>query len=254
MGPCVNAASRSPRTPSLPAEPRGRPVPPISRACPRCTRPTARACSTAMPPPAPGGRCRPSKPFSIAPGPPSLRPMRRPTPQSPSVASRPPPPVKRVPPPAGIPPAPCFSSRSNAAVVASASSRRTAPEGAATPSEPPSTGTPLRRPSPPPPDLLGEPRLHSICPVQPPLSRGAGAEHLAAPRPPASPLPTCHRAAPSTRGDRAQCGTHAAGHPPGRAGPVSLVHNRPPCRVSGPVSPKRRRSWADLRPITMRCF
>jgi hypothetical protein len=61
------------------------------------------------------------------------------------------------------------------------------------------------------PDLLGEPRLQSDCPVQPSLSGGAGAEHLVMPRPPSSP-PTD---ASSCRPGHARCAVTApnAWHP-----------------------------------------
>jgi hypothetical protein len=52
--------------------------------------------------------------------------------------------------------------------LASASSCRTAPEDVDTPPKPPSIRTPSRRPlpaTPPSPDLLGEPRLRSLCPT-----------------------------------------------------------------------------------------
>jgi hypothetical protein len=67
--------------------------------------------------------------------------------------------------------------------LASASSRRTTPEDAATLPEPPSTGTPSRRSlpaTPPSPDLLGEPRLRSSCPVHPLRDGGALTENLVA--------------------------------------------------------------------------
>jgi hypothetical protein len=49
------ALSRSPRTPSLPTGPRGRPVPPVNHSRPRRLRPAVRHCSVATPP-APGAR------------------------------------------------------------------------------------------------------------------------------------------------------------------------------------------------------
>jgi hypothetical protein len=84
-------------------------------------------------------------------------------------------------------PALCFFSRSDAALavpsLASASSHRTALEDATTPSEPPSTGTPLRWPlpaNPPSFNLLRENRLCSSCSAHPLRDGGALTENLAA--------------------------------------------------------------------------
>jgi hypothetical protein len=149
-----------------------------------------------------GGRCRPPEPFFAALGPPSLSPAPR------HVSPNSPAPLRYIPPLKGC----CHRRRDFSAprhVFFSAPPSRLQsppsppPLAVGPPSRtPPSTGTPPRRPlpaTPPMPNLLGEPRLHSLCPAQPPLSGGAGTEHLAAPRPSASPLPTRHRTAPGTR-------------------------------------------------------
>jgi hypothetical protein len=124
---------------------------------------------------------------------PSLCPMHHPTPRTPHPRASHRPPLKGRchPLPAGSPPAPCFSSRSNAAPAptfpASAASRRTAlrtppPRRSRSP-----TGTPLRRPlpaTPPSSDLLSELRLHSSCTVSPRDPTGACRQHLVAGQPP----------------------------------------------------------------------
>jgi hypothetical protein len=180
-GPPVSRAAlpRSPCTPSLSTGPRGRPTPSVSRAHPRpvirARQPRADAGCPSHFPPRPGPPLSP--PFCLHA---SL------TPPAPSVVSCPPP-LKGCCRQPEIPPPrrafrPALKQRPQLPLVF-ASSRRTVPEVVATPSEPPSTETPSRRllpATPPTPDLLDEPRLHSPCPSHSPHSRGARAQDLAA--------------------------------------------------------------------------
>jgi hypothetical protein len=164
------------------------PVPRVS-AAPCRALPATRHCSVPTPPP--GGRCHPPETFSATPRPPispPLRPTRQSTPSAPSTTF-PPPPFKgelrrrrSTPPLCHV-----FLLRSDATLavpsLTSDSSRRTAPDDAATPPKSPSTGTPPRRPlstTAPALDLLGEPHLRSPCPMHSPRGGGALTENLAA--------------------------------------------------------------------------
>jgi hypothetical protein len=120
-------ARAHPRTPSLPARPRGRPALLVSHARPaahRCsaaTPPPVRAAAGPLPPDAASLHCpRGARAPSLSP---PLCPMHRPMPRTPSVrVSPPPPPFKRALPPAAgripPPPASCFSSRFDATPAA----------------------------------------------------------------------------------------------------------------------------------------